>query len=96
LILIIFGEEYTLWCSSLCSFLHSPVTSSFFGPNILLSTLFSDTLSVCQSPSFTPIQNHMQNYSFAYSTSYVFIQQMWRPKVLDLTVQAVTEFSLWN
>jgi hypothetical protein len=28
----------------LCSFLHSPVTSSFFGPNILLRTLFSNTL----------------------------------------------------
>jgi hypothetical protein len=32
----------------LCSFLHSPVTSSF-GPNILLSTLFSNTLSLCSS-----------------------------------------------
>ena len=31
---------------SLCSFLHFPVTSSLLGPNILLSTLFSNTLSV--------------------------------------------------
>jgi hypothetical protein len=30
-------------------FLHSPVTSSLFGPNILLSTLFSNTLSQCSS-----------------------------------------------
>jgi hypothetical protein len=35
--------------SSLCSFLQSPVTSSLFGPNILLSTLFSKT-SVCVLP----------------------------------------------
>jgi hypothetical protein len=43
------GEEYNLWSSSLCSFLQSPVTSSQFGPNILLSTLFSNTLSRCSS-----------------------------------------------
>jgi hypothetical protein len=37
----ILGEEYRSLCSSLCSFLHSPVTSSLLAPNILLSTLFS-------------------------------------------------------
>ena len=36
----IFGEQYRPLSSSLCSFLHSPVTSSLLGPNILLSTLF--------------------------------------------------------
>jgi hypothetical protein len=38
-ILIILGEEYKLQSSSLCSFLQSPVASSLFCPNILLSTL---------------------------------------------------------
>jgi hypothetical protein len=33
----------------LCNFLHSPVTSSLLGPNILLRTLFSNTLSLCSS-----------------------------------------------
>jgi hypothetical protein len=38
------GEEYTSFSSSLCSFLHSPVTLSLLRPNILLGILFSDTL----------------------------------------------------
>ena len=54
----IFGAEYRLLSSSLCSFLHSPVTSSLLGSNILPSTLFSNSLSLCFSlsewPSFTP------------------------------------------
>jgi hypothetical protein len=43
------GEEYKLWSSSLCSFLQPPVTSSLFGPNILLNTLFSNIISLCSS-----------------------------------------------
>ena len=39
-------EEYRPLSSSLCSYLHSPVTSSLLGPNILLNTLFSNTLSL--------------------------------------------------
>jgi hypothetical protein len=48
IILIILDEEYKLR-SSLCSFLQPLVTSSFFGPNILLNTLFSNTPSLCFS-----------------------------------------------
>ena len=43
------GEEYRSLCSSLCSFLHSPVTSSLLRPNFLLSTLFLNTLSLRSS-----------------------------------------------
>jgi hypothetical protein len=49
IILLILGEENKLWSSSLCSFLQPTVTSSLFGPNILLKTLFSNTLSLCSS-----------------------------------------------
>jgi hypothetical protein len=35
--------------SLLTPYLHPPITSSLFGPNILLSTLFSNTLSLCSS-----------------------------------------------
>jgi hypothetical protein len=37
IILIILGEEYKSRSSSLCSFLYSPVTSSLFDPNLVLS-----------------------------------------------------------
>jgi hypothetical protein len=49
IILIILGEEYKSRSSFLCSFLYSPVTSPFLSPNIVLSTLFSNTLSLCSS-----------------------------------------------
>ena len=45
----IFGEQYRSLSSSLCNFLHSPVTPSLLAPNILLNTLFSNTLSLCSS-----------------------------------------------
>jgi hypothetical protein len=57
-ILIILDEAYKLRSSSLCSLLHSPVTSPFRS----LSTLFTNTLNVlplCTRPCLTPIQRHI-------------------------------------
>ena len=45
----ILGEQYRPLSSPLCSFLHSLVTSSLLGPNILLNALFSSTLSLHSS-----------------------------------------------
>jgi hypothetical protein len=45
----ILGEQYRPLSSLLPSFLHSPVTSSLLGPNILLNALFSNTLSLRSS-----------------------------------------------
>ena len=43
---IIFGEQYRSLSFSLSNLFHSPVPPSLLGPNILLSTLFSNTLSL--------------------------------------------------
>ena len=45
----ILGDEYRPLSSSLCSFLHSPVTLSLLGLNIIFNTLFSNTLSLRSS-----------------------------------------------
>ena len=45
----VLGEEYKSFSSSLYNLLHSPVTSSLLGPNILLNTMFWNTLSFLSS-----------------------------------------------
>jgi hypothetical protein len=55
---IIFGEERRSLRSSWCSFLHSPVTLSLLGPNILLSTLLFNTLSLGSSLNVSDQVSH--------------------------------------
>jgi len=54
----IFGEQYRPLSSSLCRFLHSPVTSSLLGPNILLNILFSNNLSLRSSLTLSDQVSH--------------------------------------
>ena len=66
----ILGEEYKSFSSTLCNLLHSPVTSSLLGPNILLNTMFSNALSFVSSRNVNDQvsrpYNSRQNYSSIY------------------------------
>jgi hypothetical protein len=73
IILIILGEEYKLWNSSLCSFLQPPVTSSLFGPNVLLNTLFSNTLSLCSSLNVRDQVSHLYRITGKVIVLYVLV-----------------------
>jgi len=80
---IIFGEQYRSLSYSLCSFLHSPVTSSLLDPNILLSTLFSNTLRLRSS------LNVSDQVSYPYKTTgrilvlYILISKLLDSKLGD-------------
>jgi hypothetical protein len=65
IILLVYDKDYKLR-SSICNFLQNPSISSLFGPHIILSVLFSNTLRLCCSlsvrPSFTPIKTTEKLY----------------------------------
>ena len=92
------GEEQRSLSSSLFSFLHSPVTSSLFGPNIILNTLFSDTLSLC---SYLNVSDQV---SHPYKTGkivvpYILIFKFFDSKLEDKSLctewqQAYPDFKL--
>ena len=69
----ILGEQYRSLSSSLCNFLHSPVTSSLLGPNILLKTLFSNTLSLCSSLHVSDQVSHPYKTTGKIIVLYVFM-----------------------
>ena len=54
----ILSDEYKSFSSSLCSLLLSPVTSSVLGPNILLNTMFSNTLRFLSSRNVSDQVSH--------------------------------------
>jgi hypothetical protein len=60
---IIFHVAYKLWRSSLCSLLQPPATTSLLGTNILLSALFSNTLT-CVLPLVweTKLHTHIKQH----------------------------------
>ena len=86
------GEEYISLSSSLCSFLHFPVTSSLLGPNIL-NTLFPNTFSLRSSFNVSdqvshPYKTTGKNCS-VYLTLYIFGQNTGRQKILHQMIASI-------
>src|SRR5215510_4703773 len=69
----ILGEEYRSFSSPLCNVLHSPVTSSLLGPNTLLNTLFSNTLSLCSCLSVSDQVSHPYKTTGRIIVLYILI-----------------------
>ena len=69
----ILGEEYKSFRSSLCSLVHSPVTSSLLGPNIFLNTLFSNNLSFLSYRSVNDHVSHPYKTTDKITVLYVLI-----------------------
>ena len=79
----ILGEDYKSFSSSLCILFHSPVTSSLLGPNILLNTLFSNTLSFLSS----------RNVNDQVSHPYPFLSHIYKTPLMTIFV---SYFKLFN
>jgi len=67
------GEEYRSLSSSLCSFLKSPVTSSLIDQNILLNTLFLNTLSLRSSLNVRDQVSHPYKTTCKIIVLYILI-----------------------
>jgi len=64
---------YRQLSSSLCNFLQSSVTSSLLGPNIILNTLFSNTLNLSSSLNVSDQVLHPYNTTGKIPVLYIFI-----------------------
>ena len=89
---VIFGECKSQ-ISSLCTILHYPVSSSLLGPNILPSTLFSDTFSLCSSLSVSGQVSHPYqtagNIKFQYILVLYFGYQTGRQNILHRIIASI-------
>jgi len=84
----ILDEEYRSLSWSLCNFLESTVASSLLGPNILLNTLFSNTLSLRIRE--TNLFNHLKPTGYVMHQQFN-IQQFYALPTLYLCVLYLSE-----
>jgi len=77
------SEEYRSLSSSLCSFLHSPVTLSISGPNILLNTLFSNTLNLRFSLNVSDHVSHPYKTKGKIIVLYILMLKFYHPNNVE-------------
>jgi hypothetical protein len=73
----ILGEEYRSLSPSLCSFLHSLVTSCLLEQNIPFNTLFSNTLNLRSSLNVSDQVLHPYKRTGKIRFLYIFILNFW-------------------
>ena len=71
------GKEYRSSRSSFCSFLQSSLTSPLLDPHILVSTLFSNILSVRSSLSVRDQDSHSYKTTGKIIVLYILIFVLW-------------------
>ena len=79
----ILGEQYKSFSYSLCNLLHSTVTSSLLGPNILLNTLSSNTLSFLYSRRVNYQVSHPYKTKSKIIVLYILIYKLLDSKLED-------------
>ena len=95
----ILGEAYISLSSTLYGFPHSPITSSLLGPNILLSTLLSNTLSLRFSLNVSDQVLHAYKTIGKIIVPYILIFKFLDSKLEDKRFcaewkQAIPDFNL--
>src|SRR5215471_6846672 len=83
----ILGVEYRSFSSSLCNILHYPVTSSLLGPNTLLNTLFSNTLSLCSSLNVSDQISHPYKTTGRIIVLYILIFKFLDSNLLQQVIE---------
>ena len=95
----ILGEEYRSLSSSLCSFLHSPITSSLLGPNIL-NTLFLNNLSLRSSLNVSDQVSHPYKTTgkiiLLYVLIFKFLIANWKTKDFAPNDRNQSLTSIWS
>ena len=92
-------EDYRSLSSSLCSFLHSPVTSSILVPNTLINALFSNTYSLRSPLNVSNQVSHPQKTTgkiiVLYMVTFTFLDSKLEDKRFCTEWwQALPDFSL--